>query len=81
MFIIYIEIGLGNIFYNWGTLQSKHVLGLVKQRLTDIYNQSIMSEVKNSSKSYMYKHYTDHVTLQPYLSNLSIVSIRNLYVS
>ena len=62
------EIGLGDIFYNYGSLECKHVLGLVKQRLTDIYNQSIMSEVNNSSKSYMYKHLIDHVTLQPYLS-------------
>ena len=62
------EIGLGDIFYNYGSLECKHVLGLVKQRLTDIYNQSIMSEVNNPSKSYMYKHLIDHVTLQPYLS-------------
>ena len=46
------EIGLGDIFYNYKTLECKHELGLVKQRLTDIYNQSIMSEVNNSSKSY-----------------------------
>ena len=66
--IILAEIGLDGIFHNYETIECKHVLGLVKQRLTDIYNQSIMSEVNNPSKSYMYKHLIDHVTLQPYLS-------------
>ena len=73
------EIGLGDIFYNYGSLECKHVLGLVKQRLTDIYNQSIMAEVNNSSKSYMYKHLMSHYNL--ICQNLYIVSIRNLYVS
>ena len=62
------EIGLSDIFENVHSLSSKYVICIVKERLTDVYKQNILSDITSSSKCYMYKHLIDHVTLQNYLT-------------
>ena len=65
---IFAEIGLIDLIRsNCNYSESTHVLAIVKQRLIDIHNQNILSDINSSSKCSMYRHLIDHVTLQEYL--------------
>ena len=62
------EIGLNNIWFNQADFNEKFIVMEVKQRLTDIYKQLIISDLNASSKCSLYKYVVDSVTLQSYLS-------------
>ena len=65
---IFEEIGLNDLWYNNGSMDNKHIVYIVKQRLIDIYKQTVLADVNSSAKCIMYKHIVDKVILQPYLS-------------
>ena len=65
---IFEELGLNDLWYNNGSMDIKHIVYIVKQRLIDIYKQTVLADVNSSAKCIMYKHIVDKVILQPYLS-------------
>ena len=61
------EIGLRDLFLEYNHLDAKLIFPIVKQRIIDIYKQSLITEISSSSKCFMYKHLIDHIDLQTYL--------------
>ena len=67
VFNILSEIGLRDLFLEYNHLDAKLIFPIVKQRIIDIYKQSLITEISSSSKCFMYKHLIDHIDLQTYL--------------
>ena len=69
---IFEELGLNDLWYNNSSMDNKHTLYIVNQRLIDIHTQTVLADVNSSAKciTCMYKHIVDKVihALKLYLS-------------
>jgi hypothetical protein len=61
------NIGLGYMFENYINMTDNCIIGIIKCRLRDIYTQSMMTDISNSSKGLLFQHLVDNFTLQNYL--------------
>ena len=61
------SIGLIELWINQRIEKPEYILGVAKQRLFDMYKQSILSDIDASPKCFIYKNLVDNFTLQNYL--------------
>lgn len=62
------SIGLMNLQENQFFEKPEIILTVAKQRIFDIYKQSLLADINASSKCTIYKYLFDHCTLQSYLT-------------
>lgn len=71
-------MGMYDIWLSQGSHDMKYTLCLVKQRLLDQCKQNLLSQIKSSSKCYVYKYLIDDVCLQFYLTKPISAPLKNL---
>lgn len=62
------SIGLMNLQENQFFEKPEIILTVAKQRIFDIYKQSLLADINASSKCTIYKYLVDHCTLQSFLT-------------